>query len=124
MLFININLVVFLGSDGHTLALTENGHVYSWGDGDYGKLGHGNCVTHKQPERIAGPFLGKTIKYINAGYRHSAAITDDGRLWTWGKIFFNLLQIYFSIDFFIYFDNQMVYFNHCYYNFLKFCMFC
>ncbi|KAJ8965419.1 hypothetical protein NQ314_004172 [Rhamnusium bicolor] len=73
------------GSDGHTLALTENGLVYSWGDGDYGKLGHGNCATHKQPERIAGPFLGKIIKYINAGYRHSAAITDDGRLYTWGE---------------------------------------
>jgi E3 ubiquitin-protein ligase HERC1 len=73
------------GSDGHTLALAENGVVYSWGDGDYGKLGHGNCNTHKQPERITGPFLGKTIKYINAGYRHSAAVTDDGKLYTWGE---------------------------------------
>ncbi|XP_050515460.1 probable E3 ubiquitin-protein ligase HERC1 isoform X1 [Diabrotica virgifera virgifera] len=73
------------GSDGHTLALMENGQVYSWGDGDYGKLGHGNCATHKQPERIAGPFLGKTIKFINAGYSHSAAITDDGKLYTWGE---------------------------------------
>ncbi|KAG5885881.1 hypothetical protein JTB14_019144 [Gonioctena quinquepunctata] len=73
------------GSDGHTLALTEIGQVYSWGDGDYGKLGHGNCATHKQPEKITGPFLGKTIKYINAGYRHSAAITEDGKLYTWGE---------------------------------------
>lgn len=55
------------GSDGHTLALTEDGLVYSWGDGDYGKLGHGNCSTHKQPKLIGVPFLGKTIKCINAG---------------------------------------------------------
>lgn len=55
------------GSDGHTLALTKQGHVYSWGDGDYGKLGHGNCSTQKKPKCINGPFLGKTIKYINAG---------------------------------------------------------
>lgn len=27
------------GSDGHSLAVTENGEVFSWGDGDYGKLG-------------------------------------------------------------------------------------
>ncbi|XP_074033510.1 probable E3 ubiquitin-protein ligase HERC1 isoform X2 [Leptinotarsa decemlineata] len=73
------------GSDGHTLALTEDGEVYSWGDGDYGKLGHGNCATHKQPEKITGPFLGKTIKYINTGYRHSAAVTEDGKLYTWGE---------------------------------------
>ena len=26
------------GSDGHTLALSESGEVFSWGDGDYGKL--------------------------------------------------------------------------------------
>lgn len=55
------------GSDGHTLALTENGQVYSWGDGDYGKLGHGNCSTQKKPKCIGGPLLGKVIKYIHAG---------------------------------------------------------
>ncbi|XP_050295909.1 probable E3 ubiquitin-protein ligase HERC1 isoform X2 [Anthonomus grandis grandis] len=73
------------GSDGHTLALTEEGHVYSWGDGDYGKLGHGTCATHKTPRRIGGPFIIEKVIYIHAGYRHSAAITDDGRLWTWGE---------------------------------------
>lgn len=25
------------GSDGHTLALTDDGHVYSWGDGKFFK---------------------------------------------------------------------------------------
>nr|CAI5839110.1 unnamed protein product [Callosobruchus analis] len=73
------------GSDGHTLALTEDGWVYSWGDGDYGKLGHGNCVTYKTPERIVVPFTGKVVKHVHAGYRHSAAITDDGKLYTWGE---------------------------------------
>lgn len=42
------------GSDGHTLALTANGEVYSWGDGDYGKLGHGNSSTQKYPKLIQG----------------------------------------------------------------------
>ena len=42
------------GSDGHTLALTEDGQVFSWGDGDYGKLGHGNAATHKSPKQILG----------------------------------------------------------------------
>lgn len=54
-------------SDGHTLALTEEGTVYSWGDGDYGKLGHGNCLTQKQPKLISGPLQGKVVKYIRAG---------------------------------------------------------
>lgn len=28
----------------HCLALTFDGEVYSWGEGDDGKLGHGNKV--------------------------------------------------------------------------------
>ena len=40
------------GSDGHSLALTESGEVFSWGDGDYGKLGHNNSERHKRPKQI------------------------------------------------------------------------
>ncbi|KAK7788947.1 hypothetical protein R5R35_010385 [Gryllus longicercus] len=54
------------GSNGHTLALTDDGN--SWGDGYYG-----------------GILSGKMVKYIHAGYRHSAAITDEGELYTWGE---------------------------------------
>ena len=40
------------GSDGHSLAIGKNGEVWSWGDGDYGKLGHGDSTTQKQPTQI------------------------------------------------------------------------
>ena len=46
---------LFQGSDGHTLALTSEGSIFSWGDGDYGKLGHGSSLTYKIPKLIAGP---------------------------------------------------------------------
>lgn len=45
-------MVTSVGSDGHSLALTESGEVFSWGDGDYGKLGHGNCYRQKRPKQI------------------------------------------------------------------------
>ncbi|XP_078688080.1 putative E3 ubiquitin-protein ligase HERC1 isoform X3 [Branchiostoma floridae x Branchiostoma belcheri] len=73
------------GSDGHTLALTADGEVFSWGDGDYGKLGHGNSSTQKYPKQIQGALQGKVVKSISAGYRHSAAVTEDGELFTWGE---------------------------------------
>ncbi|XP_071450243.1 probable E3 ubiquitin-protein ligase HERC1 [Hetaerina americana] len=73
------------GSDGHSLALTEDGQVYSWGDGDYGKLGHGNLSIQKLPKPITGSLSGKVVKTIHAGYRHSAAVTEDGELYTWGE---------------------------------------
>ncbi|XP_048583459.1 probable E3 ubiquitin-protein ligase HERC1 isoform X5 [Nematostella vectensis] len=73
------------GSDGHTLALTLDGKVYSWGDGDYGKLGHGNSQTQKIPKLVEGALGNKVVCCIAAGYRHSAAVTEDGELYTWGE---------------------------------------
>ncbi|XP_043943342.1 probable E3 ubiquitin-protein ligase HERC1 [Protopterus annectens] len=73
------------GSDGHTLAVTTEGEVFSWGDGDYGKLGHGSTATQKYPKLIQGPLVGKRVVCVSAGYRHSAAVTDDGELYTWGE---------------------------------------
>ena len=57
----------------------------SRGDGDYGKLGHGNAATQKSPKQILGPLVGKVVVQISAGYRHSAAVTTDGQLFTWGE---------------------------------------
>lgn len=73
------------GSDGHTLAITVEGEVFSWGDGEYGKLGHGNSATQKYPKMIQGPLVGKVVACVSAGYRHSAAVTCDGELYTWGE---------------------------------------
>ncbi|XP_030232116.1 probable E3 ubiquitin-protein ligase HERC1 isoform X5 [Gadus morhua] len=73
------------GSDGHTLAFTTEGEVFSWGDGDYGKLGHGNSSTQKYPKLIQGPLQGKVVVCVSAGYRHSAAVSEGGELYTWGE---------------------------------------
>ena len=57
-------LVTSCGSDGHSMALTESGEVFSWGDGDYGKLGHGNSSTQKYPKLIQGPLQGKVCAFF------------------------------------------------------------
>ncbi|KAF6207949.1 hypothetical protein GE061_016398 [Apolygus lucorum] len=73
------------GSDGHTLALSESGQIYSWGDGDFGKLGHANCLTQRQPKLVEGPLQHLKVVSVSVGYRHSAVITNDGRLYIWGE---------------------------------------
>ncbi|XP_072748341.1 E3 ubiquitin-protein ligase HERC2 [Anoplolepis gracilipes] len=68
----------------HCLALSSEGHVYSWGEGDDGKLGHGNKMSYDRPKLIED-LLGVEIVDIACGGHHSAAITSAGWLYTWGK---------------------------------------
>lgn len=68
----------------HCLALSADGDVYSWGEGEDGKLGHGNRQTCDKP-RIIESLRGKEVTDIAAGGAHSAAISAQGELYTWGK---------------------------------------
>ncbi|ODN06550.1 E3 ubiquitin-protein ligase HERC2 [Orchesella cincta] len=67
----------------HAMALTTDGKVFSWGEGDEGKLGHGNTVTYERPKLVEA-LKSKRIREIACGSSHSAAITSGGELYTWG----------------------------------------
>ncbi|EOD08802.1 hypothetical protein EMIHUDRAFT_358730 [Emiliania huxleyi CCMP1516] len=67
----------------HSLALTAGGAVWSWGDGDYGQLGHGDTQDQLLPKRIEA-LAGQRVIAVSAGYSHSLALTADGAVWSWG----------------------------------------
>jgi len=68
----------------HCLALSSEGDVFSWGEGDDGKLGHDTKNSCDRP-RVIEALRGKDIVDISCGGAHSAAITSTGELYTWGK---------------------------------------
>ncbi|XP_013183359.2 probable E3 ubiquitin-protein ligase HERC2 [Amyelois transitella] len=68
----------------HCLALSSEGDVYSWGEGEDGKLGHGNRVSYDRPKLITA-LSGMEIVAIACGGAHSACLTSRGRIYTWGK---------------------------------------
>ena len=69
----------------HSMALTSDGHVYTWGKGKHGRLGHDDAANKFTPARISpDAFGGARIAGIAAGGHHSAAVTASGAVYTWG----------------------------------------
>lgn len=68
----------------HTLALTTEGKVYSWGFGKTGILGHGDIVSISSPKLIEA-FTDKTIIAIATGQNtHSMFLDEDGIIYSCG----------------------------------------
>ena len=57
--------------------------VFSWGEGDDGKLGHCSRLSCDKP-RLIEALKSKRVRDIACGSSHSAAITSSGELYTWG----------------------------------------
>ena len=68
----------------HSLALTVDGAVWSWGGGDWGKLGHGDEQQQLLPKKVEA-LAGQRVVALSAGGEHSLVITADGALWSWGS---------------------------------------
>ena len=68
----------------HSLALTANGAVWSWGWGRFGKSGHGDLQDQLLPKKVEA-FAGQRVIAVSAGCDHSLARTADGAVFTWGK---------------------------------------
>ncbi|CAK4693061.1 hypothetical protein AeMF1_019343 [Aphanomyces euteiches] len=89
----------------HTMALSSDGHVYSWGSGEFGQLGHGDFTMATDlfqrqfdqhtsrsypvvdlPLRLDKSLFGDVkIREIACGYYFSVAVADDGCVFTWGE---------------------------------------
>ncbi|CAL5395219.1 unnamed protein product [Camellia sinensis] len=77
----------------HTCAVSISGDLYTWGDGAHnaGLLGHGTDVSHWIPKRVSGPLEGVQIFSVACGTWHSALITSNGKLFTFGDGTFGVL---------------------------------
>ncbi len=68
----------------HSLSVDSQGNVYSWGNGQGGRLGHGIEVGENSPRQIQA-LQGKFIKFIEAGDASTACLTHDNQVYVWGS---------------------------------------
>jgi alpha-tubulin suppressor-like RCC1 family protein len=80
---------------GHCLGVTEDGSIFSWGEGGSGRLGHGDRDNRMVPTRISSNTMeGFRAVRVAAGIQHSMAVVvatpaaagegTGSRLLTWG----------------------------------------
>ena len=77
-------LVVQLACGGmHTVALTADGKLYTWGCNDEGALGR--RTSGIEDESVPGLVeLCEHLVQVSAGDSHTAALTEDGQVYSWG----------------------------------------
>lgn len=68
-----------------SLALTTKGAVYTWGYGEFGQLGNNtDPIMRAEPKMLGTGSLG-TVSYLTAGFNHNLVLTNNGRVFTWGR---------------------------------------
>ena len=95
--------IVMVSSGGyHTLALTSERELYSWGSGLYGECGTGELVDIYSPKKVVfvngvtsenvvmfskipkDAYFQPEIKALAAGGHHSLVLTTNGELYSFG----------------------------------------
>ena len=79
----------------HTLAVSSDGRLFTWGGGSKGKLGHGDVDQYTFPEevvlvpsqRVRSQFYNTRVRQVATGADHSVVLTEGGDVYTmgWGE---------------------------------------
>lgn len=64
-----------------SVALMEDGSVYTWGNNSSGELGDGKLADSSRPVQVVGL---KDVTQVAAGLRHVLALDTAGQVWAWG----------------------------------------
>lgn len=76
----------------HSVALTSDGRVFTWGWGVHGQLGHGNTDKKMTPTLVTS-LLGIVIRFITAGHAHTLALSTEGIIYAFGCNIFGQLGV-------------------------------
>jgi len=67
----------------HMAAVTDDGNVYTWGDGMGGRLGHGNIDDQTKPKQVMALDTSHVVD-VGCGGHHTAVVTTNHEVFVWG----------------------------------------
>ncbi|XP_073226432.1 ultraviolet-B receptor UVR8-like isoform X2 [Cicer arietinum] len=69
----------------HTVCTSADGDVYAFGGNQFGQLGTGDDQAETLPRLLDCPSLENiNVKTVSCGARHTALVTDNGKVFCWG----------------------------------------
>uniref|UniRef100_UPI00398E34D3 probable E3 ubiquitin-protein ligase HERC4 n=1 Tax=Pristiophorus japonicus TaxID=55135 RepID=UPI00398E34D3 len=78
-----VPLAQIAAGGSHSFALSVSGAVFAWGSNDHGQLGLNDMENRYHPTEVK-LLDGKKMVYISCGGQHTATLTKDGLVFTFG----------------------------------------
>jgi alpha-tubulin suppressor-like RCC1 family protein len=76
-----VGIAKIAAGEYHSLAVSQDGHLWAWGANWDGQLGTGNFATMSTPILVPGF---NNVVSVSGGYAHTLAAKSDGTVWSWG----------------------------------------
>lgn len=70
--------------ESHSAAISEKKHLYTWGNGTYGRLGHGLDTNERRPTLVED-LDNYDITYVSCGAFHTLVVTGEGHIFGFGQ---------------------------------------
>jgi len=80
----------------HSAVVTDDGDVYSWGDGFCGQLGLGDKRPQLLPCQVRHGLEDECVASVSCGARHTLCVTEEGEVFSFGLGYFGVLGRGFS----------------------------
>ncbi|MGC5324432.1 cadherin-like beta sandwich domain-containing protein, partial [Brevibacillus sp. SYSU BS000544] len=75
------HVIAIEAGNGYSMALKDDGKVYTWGLNNNGQLGDGTTDSKSTPVQVLNI---SNAKKISAGHSHAMALIDDKTVYAWG----------------------------------------
>jgi len=85
-------VVIVAAGHKHTACVTAKGTLWTWGEGAFSKLGHGDREPRQRPTRLGKEMYGgSSAVMVSCGRDHTLVLTTMGLVWSCGGGLFGQL---------------------------------